>query len=209
LGIGPRGAPMTGFTIRGVDNKRLSLEGDEFALRGLPSGNYDLRFEAKGFPSVEQKQIFVPPGGARVLPALWMQPAGTLVVVVRDGQNKVFPEAQRKQLRVQLKDLKERTQAYHLRPVAVDETRGGYRFEGLAMSEFEVLVRGPRELLPVTQRAVFVQLDRPLTVRAVLRPKPPRKPRKNAAPKPPSGAPPAPGNGRPPRGSSDPGKHKD
>lgn len=173
------GAPMTAFSVPGIDGRRLGRGDGSYWITGLPAGRTDLRFDARGYQSAVLPGVYVKAGDLVRVRDLFLQPGGRLDVVVRDPAGKPIPA---NQLRLTLTDTQMRTLAHHLQPFETNAEKAVYRYDGLALSTFTLRVEGPKGLLPWSQN-VEVLSTQGQRVDVRLQPVPPPKPPAKAQPK--------------------------
>jgi hypothetical protein len=171
------GLSILDFVVRGLDPRRIALHDGSFTLRGVPAGTHDLLFASNGYQSIVVPGVHVFAGGVRDLHDLWLQPGGQLHLTVVNERGQPFPSGQ---VRVALNDKYVRTLSHNLSPVERQDDKGLFRYDGLALSQFELRVLGPPTHQPHVQTFDVLRAG-PQPLRVVLRPKPPPK---KATPKP-------------------------
>jgi protocatechuate 3,4-dioxygenase beta subunit len=167
-------APIAGVEFGGIDRRRVAYEDGMYSLRGIPGGTVELRLRAGGYQPARLAHVAVLPGRVRRLDDVALQRAASVRARVVDERGRPFRAGQ---VRLQLVDTQHLTAAEALAPAAADPQRGVWTWDGLALSRFELRVRGPGTHAPRTQ-VVDVWAPQAAEVRVQLA----RKPRPPPAP---------------------------
>ena len=179
------GKPVEKFQVPGIDGRRLGKGDGSYWITGLATGRVDLRFDSRGYQSAILPGIYVRAGEVVRVRDVYLQAGGKIDVVVRDQAGKPIPA---NQLKVTLTDTQLRTLPHNLQPFDTNLEKAVFRFDGLALSNFELKVAGPKGLLEWKQTFDVLSVEtKRVDVR--LQPVPPPKPK----PAPPQQKKPAPG----------------